>query len=432
MDLTPPSLHTSPAPPQQNFFKSPPSPPETCCPSEGSTTNYSSPALLSRTYNIPSSYNSIESCSLSSAFPEEETTLRSLGAMSNNAWVTPDDMVSASPSASSSSTVPNILSAEYDPFASYDPCLSTSFPSQESYPPPPQNHSSLQQSSPSSTNAPTQTPLIATRGSFGHVHNPSGSRIKAEGSAPYPPVFGGPQYQSSSTMNAGYGSEGSSFPTNIQYFTGSQTPAWPRQECDTSQFYGQPQAQVSDLGQDRRPLKVTRARRPPRKHTTKEEANFQCEVKGCGKFFSRSYNYKSHLETHDEKREYPFPCPVDGCAKKFVRKTDLQRHHQSVHMKERNHKCDYCGRLFARKDTLRRHMEDGCSKRFDIGTLDLRGESYGGVDNVSRSGQPDFNLIPQPTTTLPPIIMDTVPSNSRGRGFDTNNLNPANGNRWEG
>jgi uncharacterized Zn-finger protein len=103
---------------------------------------------------------------------------------------------------------------------------------------------------------------------------------------------------------------------------------------------------------------ANRPRRAVRKHTTKEEANFQCQVKGCGKFFSRSYNYKSHLETHDDMREYPFPCNVEGCSKKFVRKTDLQRHHQSVHTKERNHKCDYCGRPFARKDTLRRQVHN--------------------------------------------------------------------------
>lgn len=96
--------------------------------------------------------------------------------------------------------------------------------------------------------------------------------------------------------------------------------------------------------------------RHPRRHTTKEEANYQCNVKGCGKFFSRNYNYKSHMETHDEKREYPFPCQEPDCTKKFVRRTDLQRHHQSVHAKERAHKCDYCGRTFARKDTRRRFV----------------------------------------------------------------------------
>ncbi|SCV61327.1 related to epithelial zinc-finger ezf protein [Fusarium fujikuroi] len=82
--------------------------------------------------------------------------------------------------------------------------------------------------------------------------------------------------------------------------------------------------QLPDPGQERRLLKTAKAKRPSRKHTSKEEANFQCEVKGCGKFFIRSYNYKPHLATHGEKREYPLPCTVDGCTKKFVRKTDLQ------------------------------------------------------------------------------------------------------------
>lgn len=111
----------------------------------------------------------------------------------------------------------------------------------------------------------------------------------------------------------------------------------------------------SSLSKDRRASSsaVTRVRQP-RKLTTKEDANFQCRVKGCGKLFGRSYNYKAHMETHDADRVYPFPCQVPDCTKKFVRKTDLQRHHQSVHMKQRNFKCDYCARHFARKDTLRR------------------------------------------------------------------------------
>lgn len=92
----------------------------------------------------------------------------------------------------------------------------------------------------------------------------------------------------------------------------------------------------------------------PESSASQQEGSFRCEVEGCGKLFTRSYNYKAHLETHDERREYPFHCHVDGCDKKFARKTDLQRHHQSVHMKERNHGCAFCGRFFARKDTLRR------------------------------------------------------------------------------
>jgi hypothetical protein len=115
----------------------------------------------------------------------------------------------------------------------------------------------------------------------------------------------------------------------------------------------QEQAPARPHEQRRIPSTIVRTRQP-RRLTTKEDANFQCHVKGCGKLFGRSYNFKAHMETHDSSREYPFPCPLKDCTKKFVRKTDLQRHHQSVHMKQRNHRCDYCSRVFARKDTLRR------------------------------------------------------------------------------
>ncbi|KAJ3568979.1 hypothetical protein NPX13_g6236 [Xylaria arbuscula] len=112
------------------------------------------------------------------------------------------------------------------------------------------------------------------------------------------------------------------------------------------------------------------------------------------------------METHDKKREYPFSCTFEDCNKKFVRKTDLQRHHQSVHMKEKNHKCDYCGRHFARKDTLRRHMEDGCSKRFDIGTMDLRGaESYDAYNMPIRSVPSSSGHMAGPTPHLPPMTL---------------------------
>ncbi|KAK7428760.1 hypothetical protein QQZ08_004685 [Neonectria magnoliae] len=277
--------------------------------------------------------------------------------MSHNTWVTPDDMVAAPTSAPSSSTVPNILPADYESFATYEPCIPASFGTHGPYLPPPPSHSSFSHPPLPSTDNPARTPSISTRPPYGYLHDPSAQRFRLEGSAAYGQGFERQHYQSSVATSAPYSSEGSPFGPTLQPDLGdTSVPVWPKQDSDTSQTYFSPQTQGSDLGQDRQMLKTTRPRRPPRKHTTKEEANFQCEVKGCGKFFSRSYNYKSHLETHDEKREYPFPCPVEGCTKKFVRKTDLQRHHQSVHMKERNHKCDYCGRLFARKDTLRRQV----------------------------------------------------------------------------
>ncbi|KAL8673014.1 MAG: hypothetical protein Q9168_002537 [Polycauliona sp. 1 TL-2023] len=106
-----------------------------------------------------------------------------------------------------------------------------------------------------------------------------------------------------------------------------------------------------------------------RQRTTPEEATHECRV--CGKLFKRSYNWKSHMETHNPDRKYPHPCTATvgdtPCAKKFQRKTDLDRHYDSVHLKARNHKCNLCGNRFARRDTLRRHTEDGCPKRFEVG-----------------------------------------------------------------
>ena len=69
-----------------------------------------------------------------------------------------------------------------------------------------------------------------------------------------------------------------------------------------------------------------------RQRTTAEEATHDCRV--CGKLFKRSYNWKSHMETHNPDRKYPHPCTAtigdQKCSKKFQRKTDLDRHYDSV------------------------------------------------------------------------------------------------------
>lgn len=79
------------------------------------------------------------------------------------------------------------------------------------------------------------------------------------------------------------------------------------------------------------PLSATRMRKR-RQRTTPEEATHECRV--CGKLFKRSYNWKSHMETHNPDRKYPHPCPHSvgnsPCSKKFQRKTDLDRHVDSV------------------------------------------------------------------------------------------------------
>lgn len=98
---------------------------------------------------------------------------------------------------------------------------------------------------------------------------------------------------------------------------------------------------------------TARSRIKARRLTSKEEANFRCHVKGCGKLFGRSYNFKAHLESHDETSNHPFPCICKDCDKKFERKTDLERHHQSVHMAQQN-RCKHCDRVFAGEEKLKR------------------------------------------------------------------------------
>ena len=72
--------------------------------------------------------------------------------------------------------------------------------------------------------------------------------------------------------------------------------------------------------------------RKRRQRTTPEEATHECRT--CGKLFKRSYNWKSHMETHNPERKYPHPCThmvgSSQCSKKFQRKTDLDRHVDSV------------------------------------------------------------------------------------------------------
>lgn len=93
----------------------------------------------------------------------------------------------------------------------------------------------------------------------------------------------------------------------------------------------------------------TRLRRNP---TTAENANYTCHK--CGKLFQRSYNHKTHLETHNPTRKKEHRCAHRDCDKQFVRKTDLDRHEKSVHLKRKDFRCIKCDAHFARKDTLRR------------------------------------------------------------------------------
>ncbi|KAG7403547.1 Cell wall transcription factor ACE2 [Fusarium oxysporum f. sp. rapae] len=292
----------------------------------------------------------------------------------STAWVTPDGLVAGTSTASSSSVEPDALHADFYAFAGYDSCLPAPYQTHDAYMSPSRSRS-VHEPSLSSASQSWRAPSIGARPPYGYLQGPSESRFRVEGSvSSYDQGYEPQSYSTAVPPAAAYQTGGAPFASNLPSSIGaSGSTAWPKEEYEVLQVYSTPQNQLPDLGPKRRLLKTNKAKRPTRKHISKEEANFQCEVIGCGKFFTRRYNCKLHVETHDEKREYPFTCTVDGCTKKFVRKTDLQRHHESVHMKQHTHKCDYCGSLFTRKDSKKRHMEDVCPKRFDIKTPDLQG-----------------------------------------------------------
>ncbi|KAI4863691.1 hypothetical protein F4820DRAFT_449756 [Hypoxylon rubiginosum] len=403
MDLSPPSLTRSPA-----------SPPSTNC-SGSPTLDYPSPDFVDPIFKIASMYE--QSCASMPSNMDSEHSLPPLDVMASAGW-----SGTALIHPNSTSGAPNVLPADYDPFAHYEQSMHASY-SHEMYPSHPAHASVLSNGSPPPMSS-TRSPDQSSRHAFSYSHSVSPiPRIKMENAAAAaaaaaadygdgPELTQYPSPRSAHALSLETGSYGSAAGSS-GYLSDVPSGTWPKSEypsLESDAYYGGPNGSGTSFSQDRRQLRVPRAqRRQTRKLTTKEEANFQCEVKGCGKLFSRSYNFKAHMETHDEKREYPFPCTVPDCNKKFVRKTDLQRHNQSVHMKEKNHRCDYCGRMFARKDTLRRHMEDGCSKRFDLGTLDLRAEGYDSYPTPTRTLGSTGHLA-APVAQLPPMTMSQAGS----------------------
>ncbi|OIW28039.1 hypothetical protein CONLIGDRAFT_459829 [Coniochaeta ligniaria NRRL 30616] len=403
--------------PPPSLTRSPSSSSITYCASERSSLDYPSPPdLADQHYRLSSIYGSDQRCSMTPPM-DSDPSLPPLGDLCQPEW-TGSTLLHPS---SSGAAMPSILSSNYDTYEGYDSVL-----------PPPYGHDIYQahhsqshnvhSSTPPPTGAISRSPDPSLRSTVSYTSASSlpGSltpRIKMEHGIDYGQGLEVSRHPSPRSLHTTYATDSGSYTGSTSGYLSDGQSSWRTSDFQSSVELGQyydGTATSSPFTQDtRRPYRVARPRRTPRRLTTREEANFQCEVKGCGKLFSRSYNFKAHMETHDDKREYPFPCLADDCNKKFVRKTDLQRHHQSVHMKERNHKCDYCGRLFARKDTLRRHMEDGCSKRFDIGTLDLRDENYETSHSSGRQpGVGPLNFLGPPPGVLPPMSLPPLGSNS--------------------
>ena len=358
MDLTPPSMIPSPTLSLQKLSQSPACGFDPGCQLEAAAASYPSPRLFDLHYEPTSpyrSFNLLANTRNAKKAPPPDT-------MADPGWryLETAPPAFAAIHASSSSSGSNVLSADYDSFADYESGLS---PVQFA----PGGGYVAASSSCTATRTPCHVSDVQStstnagyRTSFGYGPQHMTQAVKMDTGSLNGPTLG-TSYPMAGGLHTPYSHPMSSMSSfhvaSPQFVAENLVSSWEKQSCETSQFpdSGQSPRELSTTPSNAtRSASLTRSRRGSRKHTTKEEANFQCSVEGCGKFFSRSYNFKSHMETHDEQREYPFPCLISGCTKKFVRKTDLQRHHQSVHKKERNHGCDFCGRLFARKDTLRR------------------------------------------------------------------------------
>ncbi|KAG0229352.1 hypothetical protein BGW41_003051 [Actinomortierella wolfii] len=86
---------------------------------------------------------------------------------------------------------------------------------------------------------------------------------------------------------------------------------------------------------------------------TIEKRVHHCTVPGCDKAFTRAFNLRSHLNTHNGER--PHKCPHADCNWDFVRRHDLDRHIKSKHMPDKPYACTKCTSRFGRSDALQRH-----------------------------------------------------------------------------
>ncbi|KAL9005897.1 MAG: hypothetical protein Q9188_001359 [Gyalolechia gomerana] len=272
-----------------------------------------------------------------------------------------------------SSQPPDIGSAAYDPFSGFSASPNTGMMSGSS----PEAPGLVYCQTPPSTNLPSHRSSVSSSYAPSEAYSQHGSdftytpRVKVEDASEWHPTAGNE-----------YGLQRSMITQCLSpYSTGVSPATAAGEDVYRHAEWPKPGAVAYPIGlqnhEDHRRAQMETARVLPsvnrikkkRQRTTPEEATHECHV--CGKLFKRSYNWKSHMETHNPDRKYPHPCTATigdtPCTKKFQRKTDLDRHYESVHLKARNHKCDLCGHGFARRDTLRRHTEDGCPKRFEVG-----------------------------------------------------------------
>ncbi|KAK4686226.1 transcription factor CRZ1, partial [Tremellales sp. Uapishka_1] len=101
------------------------------------------------------------------------------------------------------------------------------------------------------------------------------------------------------------------------------------------------------------PIQTGRMPRVPKPKVTSVAT--EQAIPGCGSTFTRHFNLKGHLRSHNDEK--PFKCIYEGCPKAtvgFARQHDCKRH-MLLHEGLRPFECDGCGKKFARLDALTRH-----------------------------------------------------------------------------
>jgi hypothetical protein len=228
-----------------------------------------------------------------------------------------------------SSQPPDIFSAAFDPFSGFNAASTTGMPDAPGL---------IYYESPAGSHLPSHRSSISSSCSPSESFSPDGSdlvrtpMVKLEDSNKWyfsPGNEHGPDRPGVTPEFSPYSQANSPLSPPVEYpyrdLSWSRTcpSAYPADLHDTS---NPRPSHVLSSGPE-----ITRAQ-PKRQRTTPEEATHECQV--CGKLFKRSYNYKSHMETHNPERKYPHPCTAvvgnTPCTKKFQRKTDLDRHHDSV------------------------------------------------------------------------------------------------------
>ncbi|KAI1777216.1 hypothetical protein F4818DRAFT_409587 [Hypoxylon cercidicola] len=143
----------------------------------------------------------------------------------------------------------------------------------------------------------------------------------------------------------------------------------------------------------------------PANGSSKRNASYGCHL--CTKKFTRQFNLRSHLRTHNEEK--PFVCSY--CEMKFTRRSDCLRH-EIVHG-EKKLKCSGpledgtswgCGKLFSRGDKLGAHLRSKTGQkciRSLITQVQNKGEPVDGNGSLARYLDLDIDTRKSAVNELP-------------------------------